>query len=447
MSILESLQRASGGAIVDQEGAISLAEILERAGCAASALRGNKRIAVVARPGRDFVVEVLAAMWSGATAVVLSPLHPASELALACDRARVDVVVAHRGLDVVLPRPLLLLDGIRGTTPPPLPDPNSDALLLFTSGTTATPKGARLTHRNLDHHSAVVREAWQWSREDRLVHALPLHHLHGLGTALFTSLSAGATCELLPRFDPQLVIDAEATLWMAVPTMIARVLAAPGVNKLKRLRLVTNGSAALPRVLGDRFSSVVGLRPLERYGMTECGVVTTQSLERRTEGSCGRAVPGMDVRIVEGEIEVRGAGVFAGYDDPMHDTFREGWFRTGDAGELNSRGELFVHGRISVDVLKSAGYKLSALEIEAAIRDCPGVEDVAVVGVPDEEWGDRVTAVIVGAVDLEEVRAELQDRLAPYKIPKTFEVRETLPRNSIGKVLKSVLIAEFAKGR
>ncbi len=210
---------------------------------------------------------------------------------------------------------------------------------------------------------------------------------------------------------------------------------------------MTNGSAALPRVHAERFRELAGDYPLERFGMTEVGVVTTQAIDGpRIPGIAGRAVPGMEVRIVDDEIQVRGAGVFPGYDDANEGVFVDGWFRTGDSGALDDDGNLTVHGRISVDVLKSGGYKLSALEIENAIREFPGVEDVAVVGVPDEEWGDLVTSVIVGSdVDLESLRGFLRERLAPYKIPKRFVLRDSLPRNSIGKVTKPALIASLKK--
>lgn len=387
---------------------------------------------MLAAPTREFLISILAVMWSGATAVVLSPMHTAAERDAACLRAKVDFI---------------LTTNEEGSGAPPLPDPSSDALILFTSGTTAAPKGARLTHRNLLAHARVLHEAWRWSPNDHLVHALPLHHLHGLGTALFTALAAGACVELLPRFEPSLVLSTirEGSVWMAVPTTIARVVATPGAERLSALRLTTNGSAGLPRVLSDRFEELAGVRPLERFGMTEVGVVTTQLLDGpRTPGNCGSAVTGMEVRIVDDEIQVRGEGVFPGYvgEAPI-----EGWFRTGDAGVLNERGELFVKGRLSVDVLKSAGYKISALEIEAAIREHPAVEDVAVVGVPDVEWGDRVTAVVVarGPLSIDALRAFLRERLAPYKIPKAFELRSELPRNSIGKVVKPALIDELSR--
>ncbi len=206
--ILEALHRASSGSIVDGEGQVGLDLLLSRSAAVASALRARgmagRRVAVLAAPGRAFVIALLGVMWSGATAVVLSPLHPPSELEAACARARVELTIDVR----IGARPSVALDELDARGEPTLPPSDSDALILFTSGTTAAPKGARLTHANLWAHSRVLHDAWRWSADDRLLHALPLHHLHGLGTAMFTALTAGATCELLPRFDPRLVIEA-----------------------------------------------------------------------------------------------------------------------------------------------------------------------------------------------------------------------------------------------
>ncbi len=449
--------------LVDERGAVGLgallAEVERRAAGLARRFAPGQRLAVVATPSRGFFVALLAVMRARTTAVVLSPLHPPHEADAACARARVVAAIVHEdaaafaaGLSVEA----VALESLFALGDPPAPALEDDALVLFTSGTTAAPKGARLTHGNLLAHARVVHEAWALSGDDHLVHALPLHHLHGLGTAALTALAAGATVELLPKFEPARVLRAIASsarlpVWMAVPTTLARLTAAARTEEhraartaLGRLRLVTNGSAGLPKPVGDRFEALSGLRPLERFGMTECGVATTQPIVgRRVPGSSGFPVTGMDVRVRDDQIFVRGPGVFAGYDG-LPSALEDGWFPTGDAGELGPDG-LVVRGRISVDVLKSGGYKLSALEIEAAIREHAAVEDVAVVGLPDEEWGDRVVAAIVpqGDLDVGELRAFLRDRLAPYKIPKQLLLRATLPRNGIGKVVKPALVAEL----
>lgn len=458
--ILEAL--APDATLVDPEGGVRLGDLLAevefRAAALARRFAPQTRLAVVATPTRGFLVALLAVMRARMIAVVISPLHPPLEARAACDRAKVAAVLAHESelAPALAPRTMIALSTLHAHGDPPLAAADDDALILFTSGTTAAPKGARITHGNLLAHARVLHEAWAWQGSDRLIHALPLHHLHGLGTAMLTALAAGATVELLPRFDPRSVLEAIASspvapVWMAVPTTIARVTAAANEERarwapaLERLRLVTNGSAGLPRPVGDRFEALCGIRPLERFGMTECGVATTQPLVGpRVPGSSGFPVTGMQVRVVEDQIFVRGPGVFPGYDQHPS-VFEDGWFATGDAGELGPDG-LIVKGRISVDVLKSGGYKLSALEIEAAIREHDAVEDVAVVGLPDEEWGDRVVAAIVprGPLDVAELRAFLRDRLAPYKIPKQFVLRTSLPRNTIGKVVKPALIGELS---
>jgi len=460
--ILDALARDA--TLVDSRGGVRLGELLAevevRAAALAERFGRGERLAVVATPTRGFLVALLAVMRAGTVAVVLSPLHPPIEAGASCDRARVRAIVAHDDVAsfarALAPRPVLSLESLHGRGDPPMPVASDDALLLFTSGTTAAPKGVRITHGNLLAHARVLHEAWAFGPDDRLIHALPLHHLHGLGTALLTALAASATVELLPRFEPAIVLDAIAAVpsgavWMAVPTTIARLARAAHdtpsrtwIDGLSRLRLVTNGSAGLPRPVGDRFEALCGLRPLERFGMTECGVATTQPLAgRRVPGSSGFPVTGMEVRIVDDQIFVRGPGVFPGYDGEAT-AFEDGWFATGDAGDLGPDG-LIVRGRLSVDVLKSGGYKISALEIEAAIREHEHVEDVAVVGLPDEEWGDRVVAAIVlrAAVDPDALRAFLRERLAPYKIPKELVFRASLPRNTIGKVVKPALIAEL----
>lgn len=458
--ILEAL--APDATLVDEEGGVRLGDLLAEVELRATALARRfapqTRLAVIATPTRGFLVALLAVMRARMVAVVLSPLHPPLEAGAACDRAKVAAVLAHESAFAPLlgGRTVLALSELHARGDLPTPAADDDALILFTSGTTAAPKGARITHGNLLAHARVLHEAWAWRRSDRLIHALPLHHLHGLGTALLTALAAGATVDLLPKFEPRAVLEAIASspvapVWMAVPTTIARLTTAANEDRarfgpaLERLRLVTNGSAGLPKPVGDRFEALCGIRPLERFGMTECGVATTQPLAGpRTPGSSGFPVSGMEVRVIDEQIFVRGPGVFSGYDQHPS-AFEDGWFATGDAGELGPHG-LIVKGRISVDVLKSGGYKLSALEIEAAIREHDAVEEVAVVGLPDEEWGDRVVAAIVprGSLDPLELRAFLRDRLAPYKIPKQFVLRTSLPRNTIGKVVKPALIAELS---
>jgi malonyl-CoA/methylmalonyl-CoA synthetase len=318
-------------------------------------------------------------------------------------------------------------------------------------------------------------EAWGFTENDCLLHALPLNHIHGLGIGLLTALGAGASVRMLPQFDAQGIWDtmASCTVFMGVPTMYAKLFAALDqaddatrdrwTMGARALRLATSGSAALPVTLGERWKAITGRYPLERYGMTEIGVGITNPLHGdRRPGTVGRPLRTVETRIVddqgrdaaEGELWVRGPSVFSGYHDQADTTkaafaadVRGGaaWFRTGDTVTKDAEGSFRILGRTSVDILKSGGYKLSALEIEEALREHPAVAEVAVVGLRDETWGDKVVACVVARAGQEAecseelLRAFAKERLAPYKVPKEVVLLAELPRNALGKVVKPEL--------
>jgi malonyl-CoA/methylmalonyl-CoA synthetase len=336
--------------------------------------------------------------------------------------------------------------------------------VFFTSGTTGVPKAARLSHDQLAHLAELVGRHWEVDADDCLIHCLPLHHMHGLGIAFLVCALAGARLKLLGAFDVERVWDALAagTIFMAVPTMHKRLLEAfqrvdgPQQRRwaqgARRLRLVTSGSAPLPEQLAFGWKELTGQIPLERFGMTEVGVALSNPLhgERRV-GSCGRALPGMEVRIVDeagfdvapglpGEIWIRGPSVFLGYDDAVatEGCFCEGWFKSGDTATWLDDGFVKILGRTSVDIIKSGGEKLSALEIEEELRRQDGIDDAAVVGLVDSTWGERVVAAVVGAAALDEaaLSSKLKLVLAPHKVPKRFVQLRALPTNLLGKVDK-----------
>jgi malonyl-CoA/methylmalonyl-CoA synthetase len=334
--------------------------------------------------------------------------------------------------------------------------------MLYTSGTTGKPKGAVLTHGNLSVQQELLREAWGLHEHDVLVHALPLHHMHGLCIALLSCLGAGASVRLLPTFDAARVWDEMGlgTVFMAVPTMYKKLVdaldaAEPDVRarwerNASSLRLATSGSAALPATLAERWRAVTGTVPLERFGV---GLSNPLDGERRT-GTVGMPLRTVETRVNEssGELLVRGPSVFREYFRRDEATARafvqhgdDSWFLTGDTVTRDERGYFRILGRTSVDIFKSGGYKLSALEIEEALRDHEAVSDVAVIGVPDETWGDRVVACVVvragKALDPATLRAFAKERLASYKCPKEVIMLEDLPRNAMGKVQKPALIA------
>ncbi len=468
---IDALAGRADPVLHDRHGAMSgqaLHAALTRVG---SSIAPGERVVVLAPPDRSYVATVLGVMRAGGVAVPLSPLHPALELQRLAESADPRVVL----LDPTLDDRRAAFAAHRVDDPtqicgdqalPAVLGAHQPALMLFTSGTTGRPKGALLSHENLDVQLDVLGRAWGVTASDRLLHALPLHHMHGVAIALFNVLLNGGSVELLPRFDAAGVWDAlsRSTIWMSVPTMLHRMLEAldaaePAVRArwaegARGLRLTTSGSAALPVRLAERWRAVAGEVPLERFGMTEIGVGSTNPLRgERRPGTVGHPLPTVETRIVdeagrdaeEGELLIRGPSVFLGYfrrEDATREAFVDGWFRTGDVARRDADGYLALLGRASVDILKSGGYKLSALEIEEALREHEGVSEVAVIGLPDEVWGDRVTACVVRrdeALDEAELRAFAKDRLAHYKVPRAFVFLPELPRNAMGKVMKPEL--------
>jgi malonyl-CoA/methylmalonyl-CoA synthetase len=480
MRAMQLLPRGPMNAIVDADGAHTFDAIREGAERVASSLLASrasldgKRVALLVSPGARFAHAMFGVMRARGCAVVLSPLHPAPEMRYFCEDAEVDTILASADLEArareVSPSlRVVAIDEARGHAVgalPPEPSAQDDALQLYTSGTTGKPKGAVLTHGNLAMQQRLLREHWGFEPSDVLVHALPLHHMHGLAIAFFTALGANAATRMLPAFDARAVWESmqSATVFMAVPTMYQRLFVAfdqaddetraRWSQHAAALRLATSGSAALPVTLAERWKSIAGEYPLERFGMTEIGVGTSNPLvgERRP-GTVGKPLSTVETRVTEsGELLVAGPSVFRGYwkrEDATRDAFviDDGtkWFKTGDTVSVDADGYVKILGRTSVDILKSGGYKLSALEIEEALRESDAVAEVAVIGVPDEAWGDRVVACVVPRAGREAecaeepLRAFAKTRLAPYKVPKQVIVMRELPRNAVGKVIKPEL--------
>jgi malonyl-CoA/methylmalonyl-CoA synthetase len=440
------------------------------------------RVAFLVDPGGRNVAALWGIWRAGGLAVPLAVSHPAAELRHVLEDSGASQVVVEAGYRERVEEGAA--DGIRivelpprmppPSTPfpdePPLPPVSGDrrALMIYTSGTTGRPKGAVHTHRSLDAQVESLTRAWGWSPDDRILLVLPLHHVHGLVNVLCCALWNGARCDVLPRFDAEATWDRIAggglTLFMAVPTIYARLIAAwdeatpERREELSRacrgLRLMVSGSAALPVPTLERWLAISGHVLLERYGMTEIGMALSNPLVGdRRPGLVGFPLPGVEVRLVDeegapvlpgtpGEIEVRGETLFLEYWDRPEETrsaFHDGWFRTGDVALLEEDGYRIL-GRRSVDILKSGGYKISALEIEAVLRDHSAVEDCAVVGIPDPTWGERVAAAVVPrpgcTLDPEALRNWAAQRLAPYKVPWRVLVVDELPRNAMGKVTK-----------
>lgn len=339
----------------------------------------------------------------------------------------------------------------------PLDQAQSDmpALIGYTSGTTGRPKGAVLSHGNLLSSVRGLEIAWRWTVDDTLILALPLFHMHGLGVGLHGTLTVGAKTVLLPEFDVGQVLDSmqefDATMFFGVPTMYGRLLESPRSHELKKLRLCVSGSAPLAAELHHKIYQITGQRVLERYGMTETAMLVSNPYEgERRPGSVGFPLPGVEIRL-EGEpaeIQVKGPNVFGGYwERPTEnvDAFIDGWFRTGDLGAIDSDGYLSIVGRAK-ELIISGGFNVYPREVEDVILEYEPIQECAVVGVPDDEWGEIVVAFVVAEREIgpEEIKNFVGDRLAHYKRPrKTFRL-EMLPRNALGKVQKHLLPKELA---
>ncbi len=329
--------------------------------------------------------------------------------------------------------------------------PGDPALIGYTSGTTGRPKGAVLSHANLLASVEALLLAWRWGPEDRLVLALPLFHIHGLGVGLHGTLLAGASAVLLGRFDVDAVLDAraahDASLFFGVPTMYSRLVGSARADELARFRLCVSGSAPLPPDLFDAFETASGRRVLERYGMTETIMLVSNPYDgERRRGTVGLPLPGVELRLDEArsEVVVRGPNVFGGYRNRAEANAEafdaDGWFRTGDLGRFDEAGYLALVGRAK-ELIISGGYNVYPREIEEVLRLHPAVVDAAVVGTPDPAWGEVVTAFVEvrDTIVEAEVTAFVGQHLAAFKRPRLVHVIEALPRNALGKVQKHLL--------
>jgi malonyl-CoA/methylmalonyl-CoA synthetase len=454
--------------------------LLTEAGVPGGDLNGA-RVAFMVAPSLRHVITQWGIFRAGGVAVPLCLSHPAPELAHVLDDSRPLALVSDpeyepilrplaQARDIPLLEPSQLTAADAGTLPQVAPE--RPATLIYTSGTTGKPKAAITTHAIFAAQMQSIVSAWELAPSDHVLHALPLHHLHGVLNALSSVLYAGGTCELMPRFDVRAVWERLAardglTLFMAVPTMYAQLAAdwdvAVAAEQRRRsagceaLRLMVSGSAALPVSMLERWQGISGHILLERYGMTEIGMGLGNPLHgERRSGTVGQPFPGVIARLVDdageptatgpGELQIRGPNVFSGYfgkPEASAAAFSgDGFFRTGDVAVLEN-GYYRLLGRASVDIIKTGGFKVSALEIEEVLREHPAIAEASVIGVPDDTWGERVAAVVVlhadHALEIAELREWGKQRLAPYKVPSVLRAVDELPRNALGKVLKPEL--------
>ncbi len=471
---------------------LSYAEVLARTGGIANALtrlgvRVGDRVVVQVEKSPEALLLYLACLRAGAVYVPLNPAYTRAELEyfvadaepslVVCDPARRDAVaplaqqasLATLGADG---RAGSLLEAA-GEEPAQFEDADRGsadlAAILYTSGTTGRSKGAMLTHGNLASNCFTLKDCWQCTSADVLLHALPIFHTHGLFVATNVTLAAGGGMILLPKFDAAAIrrFLPQATMLMGVPTFYTRLLAEPWLDRRAcgHMRLFVSGSAPLLEETHRAWRERTGHAILERYGMTETNMNASNPYDgERVPGTVGHPLPGVSLRVVDpergtelpreeiGMLEVNGPNVFCGYwrnPGKTREEFRDdGYFVTGDLGKIDSRGYVHIVGR-GKDLVISGGFNVYPKEVENEIDVLPGVVESAVIGVPHPDFGEAVTAVIVkepdAALTEAEVIASLRERLAPYKLPKRVVFVEELPRNAMGKVQKNVLRAAYGQ--
>ncbi len=445
----------------------------------------EKRISFLIAPSFNYTAVQWGIWRAGGIAVPLCASHPLPSIKYVLLDAQAEMVLVDANyaqflqplaeecnISLITIEPLLKSDG---KTLPEI-DPGRRAMILYTSGTTSKPKGVVSCHHHIEAQIRTLVTAWKWEMKDSILNVLPLHHVHGIINVMLCALWVGASCEFLPKFKPenvwQRLVSGDLTLFMGVPTMYYQLikyweLASEDEQEFlsegaSKLRLMVSGSAALPESVLEKWRQISGQTLLERYGMTEIGMgLTNPYTGERRAGHVGSPFEGVQIKLVDqqlrevpkgeaGEILIKGPSVFNEYWNKPQATKEaftpDGWFKTGDMAILN-RGSYKILGRTSVDIIKSGGYKISALEIEEVLRDYPGIKDCAVVGLPDEEWGEMVAAALVTEhkrLDPDALAAWLKEKLPSYKVPRKYQIMKDLPRNVLGKVVKTSLKEYFA---
>ena len=469
-------------------------DLLERSAQVASGLLNEAsdlkecRVAYMVPTGADYIATQWGIWRAGGVAVPLCLSAATPEIEYALEDSQAQILMGPKNLtDKLEPlarksgaRLVLVGDALANPASRPLPelDLNRRAMMLYTSGTTNKPKGVVTTHAMIESQITALVDAWKWAADDCIPLFLPLHHIHGIINIMSCALWSGAMIEPFHRFQieelAKRVVDGAYTLFMAVPTIYVKWIEylesidedqrKAIVSGFSKMRLMVCGSAALPASLHHKWTQMTGQALLERYGMTEIGMgLSNPYVGERRPGSVGLPLPRVEVRLKAengeiitrenepGEIQVRGPSVFLEYwnrPEATAESFDGGWFRTGDMAVVES-GYYRILGRMSVDIIKSGGYKISALEIEAALLEHPAIAECAVVGVPDMTWGEAVAAAIVlqgkMQLELDELRAWAKQKLSHYKVPSRMLVVDELPRNAMGKVTKPKVIQLFCE--
>ena len=491
--MIELIKRASKHqkrkAIVSKGKVYTFSDLLERSAQIASRLLNDKtdlnnvRIAFIIDPSFEYVATQWGIWRAGGVAVPMCTKHRLPSLEYVIHDTQSQALVYSQNYYSLISPLFDKTDGIDEasiqTLATDLPDIESsrNAMILYTSGTTGKPKGVVTTHENIQAQIKMLVNAWGWNQEDKILNVLPLHHVHGIINVVSCALWSGASCRFQPRFCEAEIFNVfksgRINLFMAVPTIYYKLInywktqsqeEQEQVSKaLSQFRLMVSGSAALPISTLEEWGKISGQTLLERYGMTEMGMaISNPYYGERVPGNIGFPLEGMHVRLVDeenklvesgasGEIQVKGPNVFKEYwgkPEATKDSFVEGWFKTGDIA-IETEGRYRILGRNSVDIIKSGGHKISALEIEEVIRKNSIVKDCGVVGIPDDEWGEIVVVGIVLNERMETLPETfepwLKELLPNFQWPRKYLVLNELPRNVMGKVTKKELQNQFKK--
>ncbi|CAN5856244.1 acyl-CoA synthetase [soil metagenome] len=463
--------RVDRRSLTQRELAAAMAHVV--AGLQARGVMPGAHVGVWTQPALETLVAFSALAAGGYTMVPLDPKLGETELAHVIATATPSTCLAADAA-AVNGRVPTVVTTIETSGAPLVPRPVSPsgvpALILFTSGTTGLPKGALLTDRNIAANLDMLADAWAWTADDTIVHALPLFHVHGLVLGLFGALRAGGALRWVPRFTPEELASAvgattERAVVFAVPTMYHRLCEAAERDSaitegMRTARLLVSGSAPLGVREHASIERLFGQRPVERYGLTETLINCSTRVDgERRGGSVGPALKDVELKLVDdgrrelseeeardggGEVAVRGPHVFAGYigrPDATAAVLEDGWFYTGDVARRTSDGFVVIIGRRSTDIIKCGGFKVGAGEVEAALCEHASVAEAAVIGAPDPDLGEKIVAFVVvrSAVTVAELADHVARLLSPHKRPREVHVVQALPRNAMGKVQKTVL--------
>ncbi len=438
---------------------LSRGDILGAATSVAERTAQADRLAVLATPSVKTVLAVVGCLIAGVTVVPVPPDAGTAEVQHILRDSGAQAWLGEAPEDTAGLQVLPVRQHARSWHSYPDPLPSSIAFVLYTSGTTGPPKGVLLSRQAIAADLDAVAQAWQWTSRDTLVHGLPLFHVHGLILGILGPLRVGSPLVHTGKPTPERYAATKGTLYFAVPTVWSRIAAdEASARALSHARLLVSGSAPLPIPVFDTLRELTGQAPIERYGMSETLItISTRADGERRPGSVGLPVDGVETRLrgesgeilphdgeAIGALQVRGPMLFDGYLDNPEATAKsfteDGWFDTGDVALIEPDGFHRIVGRASTDLIKSGGYRVGAGEIEAVMLGHPSVDEVAVVGLPDEDLGQRIVAFVVGSgVDEKALIDLVASELSIHKRPREVRVVDSLPRNAMGKVQKKQL--------